>query len=152
MQSWSEFLATSEHLAIYCKGLLSTDRGIRFVGIADYAGKLMQAVYRAELVPLMDKNETEQYALQTVFRARSRSGFKEKLGQHRFAISVYDNLVRATITVASTSAEHNNVYLLISLDTDADYHNILQNVYSKVLTKKDELLGRTVSISAQYAD
>jgi hypothetical protein len=70
-----------EYLTKYCQDVQALDDGIRFVGIADYAGMLVASFYRRGLVPLMDKKETEQYALQTVFRARTRSGFKPQLGE-----------------------------------------------------------------------
>ena len=74
---------TAMYLNAFCQQIQQLDGRIRFVGLADYAGKLAASYYRMGLSPLMDKKETEQYAVQTVFRARTRSGFKPQLGEQR---------------------------------------------------------------------
>jgi len=126
---------------------------MRFVGIADYAGKLLASYYRKGLIPLMDKKETEQYALQTVFRARTRGGFKSQLGEQRYATAVYEKLIRTTITIAHPDAEHHNLYLLISLDIDSQYPIIIDEKIIPFISKnKKALFLRTLVISNMYED
>jgi len=126
---------------------------MRFVGIADYAGKLLASYYRKGLIPLMDKKETEQYALQTVFRARTRGGFKPQLGEQRYATAVYEKLIRTTITIAHPDAEHHNLYLLISLDIDSQYPIIIDEKIIPFISKnKKALFLRTLVISNMYED
>jgi len=126
---------------------------MRFVGIADYAGKLLASYYRKGLIPLMDRKETEQYALQTVFRARTRGGFKPQLGEQRYATAVYEKLIRTTITIAHPDAEHHNLYLLISLDIDSQYPIIIDEKIIPFISKnKKALFLRTLVISNMYED
>lgn len=75
----------------------------------------------------MDKKETEEYALQTVFRARTRGGFKKQIGNQRYAIAVYELLVRATVSITHPEHEHHSMYLLISLEVNCDYASIIEH-------------------------
>jgi hypothetical protein len=144
---------TANYLAEFCQQIQRLDQRIRFVGIADYAGKLLVSYYRLGLIPLMDKKETEQYALQTVFRARTREGFKPQLGEQRYATAVYEKLIRATIIIAHPDAEHHNMYLLISLDTDSQYPIIInEKIIPYISENKKALFLRTLAISNIYED
>ena len=142
----------TDYLTGFCKRIQSLEGSIRFVGIADYAGMLLASFYRPGLVPLMDKGETAQYALQTVFRARTRGGFKPQLGEQMYAVAAYQNLIRATITVANSEAEHHNMYLLISLDNGSQYPAILENIVRHIATNKFDLFLYTRVISDRYID
>ncbi len=142
-----------EYLTKYCQDVQALDDGIRFVGIADYAGKLVASLYRRGLVPLMDKKETEQYALQTVFRARTRGGFKPQLGEQRYAVAVYDRLIRTTLTILHPKQESYNMYLLISLDAGCGYPSIIEEkVIPFISASKGILFENTKVISEKYID
>jgi len=119
--------------------------------MADYSGKLQISFYRPSLVPLMNKSETEQYALQAVFRAKTRGGFKPQLGEQRYDVVVYDNLVRSTITIVHPEAEHHDMYLLVSLDIGSQYPAVLQTIVEYVAENKSKLFSHTRKISENYA-
>ena len=141
------------YLRAYCESLQSLDCSIRFVGIADYGGKLVSSFYRAGLVPLMDPKETGEYALQAVFRARSSRGFKPQLGESRYSVEVYEKLIRSTLTVASEEAEHHSMYVLVSLDIGSNHANVIDNVIIPyVSTTKKVLFVHTRAISEKYWD
>jgi hypothetical protein len=142
-----------KYLTKYCQDVQALDERIRFVGIADYAGKLVASFYRRGLVPLMDKKETEQYALQTVFRARTRGGFKPQLGEHRYAVAVYDRLIRTTLSILHPLQESHNMYLLISLDVGCEYPGIIEEtVIPFISASKGILFENTKVLSQKYID
>ena len=152
MQNFEDPYVTS-YLNNFCAGAQLLDPKIRFVGIADYAGKLQASYYRKGLTPLMDKKETEQYALQTVFRARTRGGFKPQLGEQRYASTVYDKLIRSTVEIGHAKQEFRSMYLLISLEVGCDYPMIIEKkVIPYVSENQDNLFERTQNMSEQYAD
>lgn len=62
-------------------------------------GNLIEAAYREGLQPLMDRQETEHYTIQTVLRASTRETFENKIGKQRYAIAVYEKLIRATVPI-----------------------------------------------------
>ena len=111
-----------------CENILGGDSSIRFAGIANHLGVMLASSYRPGLVPLMTKEETTQYALEAVTRALLRETFQSKIGRLRYAIGVYEKLIRATIAVSSGS--HHGFYLLLSFDTGSDAAGIIE---SKIL-------------------
>ena len=125
-----------------CKGVIAKDSSIRFAGIANQMGKLVEAAYREGLQPLMDRQETEHYTVQTVLRASTRETFENKIGKQRYAIAVYEKLIRATVPIAIIGHQHDKdekqkkqqekqdfkwFYLLISFDLGRDVMSIVED-------------------------
>lgn len=131
------------HIHSFCKCIITKDSSIRFAGIANQMGNLIEAVYREGLQPLMDKQETEHYTIQTVLRASTRGTFEDKIGKQRYAIAVYEKLVRATVPILMTGHHDNKdekqkkqqkeqqdfkgFYLLISFDLGSDVISIVED-------------------------
>jgi hypothetical protein len=142
-----------EYLANFCQEIQTLDSAVRFVGIADYAGELVASHYRSGLAPLMNREETAQYAKQTVFRARSRGGFKPQLGEQKYAVAAYEHLIRATLTLTNPEAEHHSMYFLVSLDIGSQYASILEDrILPYLKDRQAEFFSRTRTISRKYAD
>ena len=59
-----------DYLKSFCTEILANNQSIRFAGIANHLGSLIATAYRQGLVPLMTKEETSQYSIQAVLRAR----------------------------------------------------------------------------------
>ena len=125
-----------------CKGVIAKDPSIRFAGIANQMGNLIEAAYRESLQPLMDRQETEHYTIQTVLRASTRETFENKIGKQRYAIAVYEKLIRATVPIVITDHQDNTdekrkkqqekqdskwLYLLVSFDLSSDVISIVEN-------------------------
>jgi hypothetical protein len=136
------------HLQRLCKGVIAKDSSIRFAGIANQMGNLIEAVYREGLQPLMDRQETEHYTIQTVLRASTRETFENKIGKQRYAIAVYEKLIRATVPIIIIGQQADKdrkrkkqqqqqerqdfkwFYLLVSFDLGSDVVSIVE---SKIL-------------------
>jgi hypothetical protein len=131
------------HLHRFCKCIIAEDSSIRFAGIANQMGNLIEAVYREGLQPLMDRQETEHYTIQTVLRASTRGTFENKIGKQRYALAVYEKLIRATVPIIMTGHHDNKdekqdkqqkeqqdfkgFYLLVSFDLGSDVIFIVEN-------------------------
>jgi hypothetical protein len=127
----------------FCEDIIAKDSSIRFAGIANQMGKLIGAAYREGLQPLMNRQETEHYAIQTVLRASTRETFEDKIGKQRYAIAVYEKLIRATIPIImmGDDDDDNNekekqqeeqqdlkwLYLLVSFDLGSDVISIVED-------------------------
>ncbi len=124
----------------FCKDILAKDLSIRFAGVANQMGNLIEGEYREGLKPLMNRQETEHYTMQTVFRASTRETFENKIGKQRYAIAVYEKLIRATIPIVIIGSQDDKqekqkqkvqnsklFYLLISFDLDSDVISILED-------------------------
>jgi hypothetical protein len=128
----------------FCKGVIAKDSSIRFAGIANQMGNLIEAAYREGLQPLMDRQETEHYTIQTVLRASIRETFENKLGKQRYAIAVYEKLTRATVPFLMIGHHDDKgekqkkqqqqeeedlkwFYLLVSFDLGSDVISIVED-------------------------
>jgi hypothetical protein len=126
-----------------CKGILELDESIRFAAIANSQGTLVANKYRANLNPVMSKDETAQYAIQAVTRAAMREDFTSKLGPFQYSVGKYANLTRAVIpmdAVIPIDDPKEQTYLLLSLDVNSDVVRIIEKKIMKFL--KDSLLGK----------
>jgi len=134
---------SSNHVDRFCQSVIAKDPSIRFAGIANQMGKLIATAYRAGLQPLMSLQETEHYTVQTVLRASTRETFENKIGKQKYAIAVYEKLIRATIpiTVIVNDAKEQKekkeqqqeekdlkrLYLLVSFNANSDVISILED-------------------------
>lgn len=100
-----------EFLYSFTKEILSIDNSIRWIGIANKFGVLINAEYREQLQPLMSEEENEEYASLTVTRYKTRIKFQPKIGQLIYAFAKYEKLCRATIHI------NDDYFLLLTLDS-----------------------------------
>ena len=102
------------------KDVLNLDPSIRWVGISDNTGVLLNVVYKEGVTLLLSNEENEEYASNAIKRHKTRITFESKMGKMNYAVGRYEKLIRATIPIDS------NYYLLITLDVEAkDYDNII---------------------------
>jgi hypothetical protein len=146
----------------FCKGIIAKDSSIRFAGIANQMGNLIEAAYREGLQPLMDRQETEHYTIQTVLRASIRETFENKLGKQRYAIAVYEKLTRATVPFLMIGHHDDKgekqkkqkkqqqeeedfkwFYLLVSFDLGSDVISIIEDKILPLIEQfqKDSLVS-----------
>jgi hypothetical protein len=111
----------------YCQLILEADESIRFVGIATLTGAILATKYRANLIPLLTKEETASSIKYSVWRVESRRVLEEKLGKTLYVIATYEKIKRATIPVG----QEGQSILVISFDIESDAESIIRN---KILT------------------
>jgi hypothetical protein len=143
-----------EDLNILCDRVLRIASKIRFVGIANHLGTLIASSYRHNLVPLLTREETSHYVLQSVLRSATREDFESKLGRQEYSIGKYQNVIRATVPIIyiedddknpkqkvaiedDSENKHNitKFYLLLSFDVN---YEVLQAIETKILPFIDE--------------
>ena len=111
----------------FCQLILDLDGSIRFVGIATLSGAILATKYRANLIPLLTKEETASSIKDSVWRMESRRDVEEKLGKTLYVIATYEKVKRATIPVGKEGQS----ILIISFDSASDPESIIRN---KILT------------------
>jgi hypothetical protein len=132
--------------------VLRINAKIRFVGIANHLGTLLASAYRHNLVPLLTREETSHYVLQSILRSATREDFESKLGRQEYSIGKYRNVIRATVPIIciedKTQKEdvvieddgenkRNKVKLYLLLSFDADY-GVQHAIETKILPFMDE--------------
>jgi hypothetical protein len=111
----------------FCQLILGADESIRFVGIATLTGAILAMKYRANLVPLLTREETASSIKNLVWRVASRRVLEEKLGKTLYVVATYEKVKRATIPVG----QDGQTILTISFDSESDAESIIRN---KILT------------------
>jgi len=150
--SSSSSSSSKDDVYILCDKVLRINAKIRFVGIANHLGTLLASAYRHNLVPLLTREETAHYVLQSILRSATREDFESKLGRQEYSIGKYQNVIRATVPIIyiedKTQKENivieddggnkrNKVkfYLLLSFDVD---YGVQHAIETKILPFIDE--------------
>jgi hypothetical protein len=126
----------------FSKEILNLDPSVRWMGVANKFGVLLNAEHREGLEQLMTEEENEEYAALTVTRHKTRIKFQPKIGDLIYAVGKYEKIIRVTIRI------NEEFFLLLTLDIDAkDYDSILiQKVIPLVKRKKDEFVNSDANI------
>ena len=111
----------------FCQLILGLDESIRFVGIATLNGAILAVKYRANLIPLLTREETASSIKNSVWRMASRRVLEEKIGKALYVVATYEKLKRATIPVGQDGQS----ILIVSFDIESDAESIIRN---KILT------------------
>ncbi len=121
-----------EFIYSFTKQVLKLDASIRWIGIANKFGVLLNAEYREGLKPLMTEEENEEYASLTVTRQKTRIKFESKIGPLIYAFARYERLNRATLQI------NENYYLLVALEVEAKNYDELIMEKIVPLVKKEK--------------
>lgn len=117
----------------FSKDVLRLDPSIRWVGIADNTGALLNVENREGVKLLLSNEENEEYASNAIKRHKTRTTFESKLGKMNYALGKYEGLIRATIPI------NNKYYLLITLEVEAkDYDTIIIEKVIPFIEKEKE--------------
>ena len=111
-----------------CNRIIGTDSRIRYVGIADKHGIIITKGERKDIIPLLNDEETAQYAITASTRQYTRLRWQNILGKLYYTCSLYEKILRITIPI--TNQKNRLEYLMIfTLDPDNidDFDNLIMN-------------------------
>jgi hypothetical protein len=134
-----------EFLYAFSKEVLNLDKYIRWVGIANKFGVLLNTEQREGLKPFLTEEENEDYASLTVTRQKTRTKFEPKVGRLIYAAGRYEKLNRATIPI------NEDYYLLVALDVELKNFEevIMEKVIPLVENKKNSFITKDDSITTK---
>ena len=116
--------------------ILNIDKSIRWVGITNNEGLIINEQYRKELTPLLTEEENEEYASNAISRQRTRIKFEQKIGKLIYAFGKYEKLNRATIPI------NNNYFLLLSMDKDVNFDQLIMNkILPLIMESKEQFIS-----------
>ena len=127
-----------EFIYSFTNNTLHLDKSIRWVGLTNREGLIINEKYREDLHPLLTEEENEEYASNAISRQKTRSKFEEKIGKLIYAFGKYEKLNRATIPI------NGNYFLLLSIDSEE--LNFDKIIMDKVLPLINETKEKFVSI------
>lgn len=111
-----------------CDKVVTLDKSVRFVGIADADGKLVATVERKGLKPILTPEERAQYAITAATRQFTRLRWEYLLGKIGYASSHYAKLIRATIPIAD---ENSRLYYVMLLSFDVESGDKVHSIITK---------------------
>ena len=139
----------ADFLQEFCDKVISADSCIRFIGIADEHGRLLATKDRKDLKPLLNMQETEQYALTAATRQHTRIRWQQILGKIDYSSSHYDKLLRATIPITDDNNRLTHIIILtLDVETD-DIHKIMMDRVVPLVRENTSWFLRTIS-GGQY--
>ena len=113
-----------------CEKIIDTDSRIRFVGIADKHGIILTKGERKGIVPLLNDEETEQYAITASTRQYTRLRWQNILGRLYYTCSLYEKILRITIPITN---QNNRLEFLMILTLDPDIDDFDDLVMRKLM-------------------
>ena len=109
-----------EFVYSFSEELLNLDNSLRWIGISNKYGVLINVEQRKDLEPLMSDKESEEYAAAAVSRYRTRVKFQTKIGKLNYAVGRYENVTRITIPIS------NDYFLLLTIDKEKNYDDMVK--------------------------
>lgn len=128
----------------FCDTIVKIDSSIRFVGIADGHGHILATAERPGLEPLLNPQETEQYAITAATRQYTRIRWQHILGKISFTCSRYDKLLRSTIPITDDA---NHLLYVIILTFDVETDDFHETITQKILPLVNNNLDNFFSFS-----
>ena len=130
--------ANDNFLYTFTKDILNFDKSIRWVGVINKDGIIINEQYREGLQPFLSKEENQEYAINTIIRHKTRIKYESKMGKIIYSIGKYENLNRSTIPI------NENYYLLLTMDFDQyDFDKIITEKIIPLIKEKIEKFQQT---------
>jgi hypothetical protein len=116
---------TTKFLYAFTQSILNIDRSIRWVGITDQNGIIINERYREGLKLMLTIEENHDFAINTINRHKTRLKFEPKMGELTYTFRRYTRMSRCLIPI-------NNYYYLI-LNLDFDQYDFDKIVIEKII-------------------
>jgi hypothetical protein len=107
----------------FTKNIIDSHKSIRWVGLTEQNGIIINEEYREALKPLLTREEIYESAINSILRQRTRTKFETKIGKLTYAFGRYENISRFIIPI------NKNYYLLVHMDFE-------ENNFDKIIMEK----------------
>ncbi|HEX7143007.1 MAG TPA: hypothetical protein VF222_11070 [Nitrososphaeraceae archaeon] len=122
----NEKIDTTKFLYAFTQSVLNSDRSIRWVGITDQNGIIINERDREGLKPFLTIEENHEFAINTINRHKTRLKFEPKMGDLTYTFRRYTRMNRCLIPINN---KNKNYYLILTIDFD-------QYDFDKIITEK----------------
>ena len=124
---------TTKFLYAFTQSILDIVRSIRWVGITDQNGIIINERDRPGLKPLLTLDENHDFAINTVKRHKTRLKFEPKMGELTYTFRRYTRISRCLIPT------NNNYYLILNMDFDQyDFEKIIMETIIPLIQREKE--------------
>jgi len=112
-----------EILSDFTENVLNSEKYIRWVGITDHNGIIINEKHREGLKLLLTKEENQESAINTIIRQKTRTKFEPKIGKLTYAFGRYENFSRFIIPMSE------KYYLILTIEFKEKH-------FDKIITEK----------------
>ena len=120
----------------FTQSILNLDKSIRWVGITDQNGIIINERDREDLKPLLTIEENHDFALNTIARHKTRLKFKPKMGELTYTFRRYTRMSRCLIPISNNE---NNYYLILNMDFDENnFDKIIMEIIIPLIKQEKE--------------
>ena len=123
----------------FCNKIIDTDSRIRYIGIADKHGIIITKGERKGIVPLLNDEETEQYAITASTRQYTRLRWQNILGKLYYTCSLYEKILRITIPITN---QNNRLEYLIIFTLDPNINDFDDLIMNKIMDPIKKLVSK----------
>jgi hypothetical protein len=120
----------------FTQKVLNSDRSIRWVGITDQNGIIINERDREGLKPLLTIEENHEFAINTIIRHKTRFKIESKMGKLTYLFRRYSRMSRCLIPI-----NEENYYLVFTMDFDQyDFDKIIMEKIIPLIKQEKEKL------------
>jgi hypothetical protein len=124
----------------FTQSILNLDKSIRWVGITDQNGIIINERDRKGLNPLLTIEENHDFAVNTITRHKTRFNLESKMGKLTYLFRRYTRMSRCLIPI--TNNNENNYYLILNMDFDENHFDkiIMEKIIPLIKEKKEKFV------------
>ena len=79
-----------------CDRIIKLDRNIRFVGIVNNRGEVIEGGFQQGVEPLLDETEEQQMYIQSLWNLTTLESYSDRLGRVRYSITEHEKVTLMT--------------------------------------------------------
>ena len=131
--STNDDMDNTKFLFTFTKNILKFNNSIRWIGITDQDGNIINERDREKLKPLLTIDETHQWAIRTITRHKTRFQFESKMGKLTYLFRRYSRMSRCLIPI------NENYYLIFTMDfEESNFDKIIMEKIIPLIKQEEE--------------
>ena len=131
--STNDDMDNTKFLFTFTKNILKFNNSIRWIGITDQDGNIINERDREGLKPFLTIDETHQWAIRTITRHKTRFQFESKMGKLTYLFRRYSRMSRCLIPI------NENYYLIFTMDfEESNFDKIIMEKIIPLIQQEKE--------------
>ena len=136
--STNDDMDNTKFLFTFTKNILKFNNSIRWIGITDQDGNIINERDREGLKPFLTIDETHQWAIRTITRHKTRFQFESKMGKLTYLFRRYSRMSRCLIPI------NENYYLIFTMDfEESNFDKIIMEKIIPLIQREKEKFKQT---------
>src|SRR5262245_3811532 len=121
-----------------CDRIIKLDRNIRFVGIVNSRGEVIEGGFQQGVEPLLDETEEQQMYIQSLWNLTTLESYSDRLGRVRYSITEHEKVTLMTFPLGDG-------ILCLSTAPKANMNRIRDKVAKVVKNKSTKKKGLRIN-------